>query len=93
MAKSTININLDEDLKKESIELFSDLGMDLNTAITIFLKQAVKVQGLPFDVVDDNPNKGSIDAMNEYSKIKNHPDKYKHYISFNEVINEILNDN
>ena len=93
MAKSTININLDEDLKKESIELFSDLGMDLNTAITIFLKQAVKVQGLPFDVAEDNPNKDSINAMNEYSKIKNHPDKYKHYISFNEVINEILNDN
>ncbi len=93
MAKSTININLDEDLKKESVELFTNLGMDLNTAITIFLKQAVKVQGLPFDVAKDNPNKGSIDAMNEYSKIKSHPDKYKHYISFNEVIDEILNDN
>ena len=48
--KVSTNITLDPDLKKEAIELFSDLGLDLTTAITLFLKQAVIHQGLPFSI-------------------------------------------
>ena len=47
MSKVSTNINLDPDLKKSAQELFSDLGMDLTTAVTIFLKQAVLNQGIP----------------------------------------------
>lgn len=50
MAKVSTNISLDADLKKASQELFSDLGMDLTTAVTVFLKQSLRVQGLPFTV-------------------------------------------
>ena len=46
MAKVSTNISLDADLKKASQELFSDLGMDLTTAVTVFLKQSLRVQGL-----------------------------------------------
>ena len=48
--KVSTNITLDPQLKKEAIELFSELGMDLSTAISIFLKQAVLVQGIPFAI-------------------------------------------
>ena len=48
MPKVSTNINLDPDLKKSAQELFSDLGLDLTTAVTIFLKQSLKAQGLPF---------------------------------------------
>ena len=44
MAKVSTNISLDADLKRSSQELFSDLGMDLSTAVTIFLKQAVPMR-------------------------------------------------
>lgn len=43
MAKVSTNISLDENLKKASQELYSDLGMDLSTAVTIFLKQSLRV--------------------------------------------------
>ena len=56
MAKVSTNISLDADLKKASQELFSDLGMDLTTAVTVFLKQSLRVQGLPFTVTRENPN-------------------------------------
>jgi DNA-damage-inducible protein J len=38
MAKVSTNISLDPALKKSAQELFSDLGMDLTTAVTLFLK-------------------------------------------------------
>jgi DNA-damage-inducible protein J len=92
MAKVSTNISLDADLKKASQELYADLGMDLTTAITIFLKQSLRVQGLPFAVTRENPNAETAAAMNEYYEMKAHPEKYKKYSSFREAMNEVLND-
>ena len=50
MARTSTNISLDPELKRSSQELFADLGIDLSTAITLFLKQSLRVQGLPFAV-------------------------------------------
>jgi addiction module RelB/DinJ family antitoxin len=44
MPKESTSINLDTDLRKEAKELFSTLGMDMSTAVTIFLSQAVRDQ-------------------------------------------------
>lgn len=92
MAKVSTNISLDSDLKKASQELYSDLGLDLSTAITIFLKQSLRVQGLPFAVTRENPNTETLAAMNEYYVMKAHPEKYKKYSSFRDAMNEVLGD-
>ena len=92
MAKVSTNISLDADLKTASQELFSDLGMDFSTAITIFLKQAIRAQGLPFSVERDVPNQETIDAMNEYYEFKKHPENYKRYATFRDAMNEVLSD-
>lgn len=55
MAQSLIQLSVDENLRKEVDHLFEDLGPDTSTAIMIFLKQAVKRHGLPFDVVNTVP--------------------------------------
>lgn len=92
MAKVSTNISLDADLKKASQELYSDLGMDLSTAVTIFLKQSLRVQGLPFPVTRENPNTETAAAMNEYYEMKAHPERYKRYDSFREAMDEVLGD-
>lgn len=92
MPKVSTNINLDADLKKDCQELFSDLGIDLTTAVTIFLKQARRVQGIPFSISRENPNAETIAALNEYEEMKNNPAKYKRYSSFKSARNEVLND-
>ncbi|MGN1404632.1 MAG: type II toxin-antitoxin system RelB/DinJ family antitoxin [Erysipelotrichaceae bacterium] len=92
MAKSSTNLSLDSDLKKASIELFSDLGLDLSSAVTLFLKQSLRVQGLPFAVTRVNPNAETAAAMNEYFEMKAHPEKYKKYTSFKDVMDEVLED-
>ena len=92
MPKVSTNISLDADLKKASQELYADLGMDLTTAVTIFLKQSLRVQGLPFIVTRENPNAETVTALNEYYEMKAHPEKYKRYSSFRDAINEVLGD-
>ncbi|SDI51905.1 type II toxin-antitoxin system RelB/DinJ family antitoxin [Streptococcus equinus] len=50
MQVSTITVRVDDDLKKEAAALYKDLGMDMSTAITVFLKQSVKTQSIPFQI-------------------------------------------
>lgn len=55
MSKMSINIRLDSEVKEQAQQVFSNLGMDMTTAINIFLRQAIQYQGLPFDVrLDEN---------------------------------------
>lgn len=56
MAKVSTNISIDADLKKQAAELFNALGMDLSTGINVYLKKAVAVGGIPFDVSVEVPN-------------------------------------
>lgn len=90
MARTSTNISLDPQLKHDSQELFADLGIDLSTAITLFLKQSLRVQGLPFAVTRENPNAETIAAINEYYEMKAHPEKYKRYSSFKDAMDEVL---
>ena len=92
MTKVSTNISLDANLKKKSQELYANLGMDLTTTITIFLRQSLLVQNLPFSVTRENPNIETIAAINEYYEMKAHPEKYKKYSSFCEAMDQILND-
>ena len=50
MATTNITIRMDADLKRQVEELYSDLGMNLTTAFTVFAKQSVREQKLPFVV-------------------------------------------
>ncbi|CEX84349.1 addiction module antitoxin%2C RelB/DinJ family [Streptococcus pneumoniae] len=51
----SISIRLDSEVKEQAQQVFSNLGMDMTTAINIFLRQAIQYQGLPFDVrLDEN---------------------------------------
>ena len=52
MAQSSlIQIRVDESLKKDAETLFNDLGLDIPTAIRLFLKQSLIHNGIPFAIV------------------------------------------
>lgn len=46
--KKRISVDIDEKDKEQAVVLFKNLGMDMTTAITLFLKQSVREQRLPF---------------------------------------------
>ena len=55
MSKTSMSIRLDSEVKEQAQLVFNHLGMDMTTAINIFLRQAIQYQGLSFDVrLDEN---------------------------------------
>ena len=78
MNKVNTNISLDPELKKKAISLFSDFGLDLSTAISIFLSQSVRERRIPFEITE-MPNKKTIKAIKEADRMMKHPEKSKTY--------------
>lgn len=50
MATSVIQFRINDDLKEQATEIYNKLGLDLSTAIRIFLKRSIAVRGLPFNM-------------------------------------------
>ncbi|EGP4892465.1 type II toxin-antitoxin system RelB/DinJ family antitoxin [Enterococcus faecium] len=45
---SRLNIRIDDELKEQAREVYEEIGMDLSTAVIVFLKQSVRERKLPF---------------------------------------------
>lgn len=56
MAKVSTNISLDAETKAKAQELLAELGLDLSTAINVFLKQVVRDNAIPFIIGKAEPN-------------------------------------
>ena len=84
---STIQIRLDDSLKNASDKLFKQLGLDTSTAVRIFLKMAVEIQGIPFDIrlTDNSLEQAREDVLNG----KNLSRRYK---SAKEAVEAMLED-
>jgi DNA-damage-inducible protein J len=50
---ATINIRIDEDLKNKANKTLNNMGLDLSSAVKMFLHQTVKEDGLPFKPSND----------------------------------------
>ena len=87
---SATTINIDDTTKKEAQELFKDLGMNLTTAINIFLKQAIKEQKIPFEIGNPRPSQELLEALKEVEEMKKNPNMGKRYSSSKEMIKDIL---
>lgn len=88
MAKVNTNISIDQNLKKESVKLFSSFGLDLSTAITLFLQQSVREQRIPFEIRINIPNETTKEALSELDEMKDKK-KYKRYSNFEEILDEV----
>lgn len=88
MATVPTQIRIDEDLKKEAVELFSQLGLDMSSAMNIFLKQCVLRGGLPFKVELPDYKPEVIEAMEEAKRISRDKN-VKRYTDLKEVFEEL----
>lgn len=53
MKTETLNIRIDAEVKEQAEKIFSALGIPTSTAITMFLKSAIRCQGFPCDLSVD----------------------------------------
>lgn len=89
MADTTnFSVRMDSDIKKQCELLYGELGMTLTTAINVFLRQSLRVGGLPFEVRLEQPNKETIAAMLEAERIVHDPNA-KHYSDVEEALREL----
>ena len=83
MAKTdTLNIRIEPKLKKEVETTLNDLGMNIAEAVTIFLKQVVITDSIPFMIRKPRLNAETIKAIEEAEKGQN---LSKGYTDLNEM--------
>lgn len=86
MATTTnITVRMDSDIKKQCEAIYGELGINLTTAINVFLRQSLRAGGFPFDVRLDQPNKETMAAMLEAERIARDP-PVKRYSDVEEVL-------
>ena len=73
MATINLNIRTDKVVKEQAEEIFSALGLNMTTAINMFLRTAIREHGIPFDLKLDVPNDTTIAAIEEGRRIMNDP--------------------
>ena len=88
MATVPTQVRIDEELKKQSMELFAQLGIDMSSAMNMFLKQCVMRGGLPFAVEIPQYRSEVLEAMEEARRISKDPNA-KRYSSFAEALEDL----
>ena len=84
MATAPTQIRIDADIKKQATDLFNALGLDMSSAVNLFLHQCVLRGGLPFSVEMPRYNQRTLDAMDEARRISRDPD-VKGYTNMDEL--------
>lgn len=63
MATTNLNIRTDKEIKEAAEKIYSELGLNMTTAINMFLRASIRESGLPFDVKLNVPNAETIKAI------------------------------
>lgn len=84
-ATTNFTVRIDSDIKKQCEAVYGELGINLTTAINVFLRQSLRVGGFPFDVRMEQPNKETIAAMLEAERLAYDPSA-KRYSDIDEAL-------
>ena len=94
MDSAKLNIRTDKEVKAAAEQLFSRLGLNMSTAVNLFLRQAIRTNGIPFEISADEPeipNDETIAALEEGMRIAYDPN-VKGYRNMDELKAALLND-
>lgn len=80
---TNLNIRIDKKVKENSEKVFEDLGLTMTTAINIFLRQVIRVNGIPFEIKGNTPNQETLEAIEESISIAN--DNSKGYTNIDDL--------
>ena len=65
METANLNIRTDKDVKQAAEKLFEALGLNMTTAVNMFLRQAIRENGIPFELKLNTPNFITASAIEE----------------------------
>lgn len=90
MAKVATNISIDAEIKKQAQEMLADFGLDLSTAVNMFLRQMIREKAIPFEIRQDIPNAVTLAAMDEAEEMEKHPELGKTFSSVDDFMEDLL---
>lgn len=90
MSKVSTNISLDAETKAKAQVMLADLGLDLSTAVNIFLRQMLYEGGIPFSITREIPNQTTLVAMKEAQEMVRSPEQYRKYDNVDSMMEDIL---
>ena len=85
---TSFSVRMDKDIKSQCETMYGELGINLTTAINVFLRQSLRAGGFPFDVRLDKPNQETIVAMMEANSLAHNPN-IKKYSDVEEALAEL----
>ncbi len=86
---TNLNVRVDSTLKQESDLLFKKLGLNMSTAINMFLTKCVKTSSIPFKIEEPRPSRRLKKALKEVDFMVKNPDKYKSYNRAEELFKDL----
>ena len=90
MAKVATNISIDEDIKPKAQAMLAEFGLDLSTAVNMFLRQMLREEAIPFEIRKEVPNAVTLAAMAEAEEMERHPERAKTYSSVDALMEDLL---
>ncbi len=87
MGNTSMNIRTDSDVKKQAEMILAEFGLNMTTAINMFLRQVIREQGIPFDLTLRTYNAKTLAAIEEGEWLLRDPNA-KRYSSFSEILEE-----
>ena len=69
MVTTNLNIRTDRDVKEQADRIFSELGLNMTTAVNMFLRTTIREKGIPFKLKLDTPNEVTTAAIEEGRRI------------------------
>ena len=88
MATVPTQIRIDKEVKAEAVELLKELGLDMSTAVNMFLHQLILRNGLPFSVTVPQREQELLEAYEEAKRLSHAADT-KRYSSFEEALEDM----
>ena len=73
MATTNLNIRIEKTIKDQAEEIFNELGLNMTTAVNMFLRTAIREHGIPFELKLDVPNETTAAAIAEGRKLMDDP--------------------
>lgn len=89
MATVNMSIRMDTELKKQADAMFSDMGLNMTTAMNMFLRQVVRQGRIPFEIATDIPNAETLAAMKEMDDMISGKIPAKRYTSTKELFEDL----
>lgn len=89
MSTTNMSIRMDTELKKQAEAMLASMGLNMTTAMNIYLRQIVRQGKIPFEIATDIPNAETLEAIKEMDDIINGKIPAKKYTNAKELFEDL----